>query len=200
MVIEADQIPDAIKPELEGYALGFLSHGRDWDVPHTEAVIHYASTIARSVKVDGLVIATAAVLHDIGYYALFSGSASTQYDQVMDKKADHMLNGALLAKALMDRESVGRYYKAEQKNRVVHLVSVHDRIEELNQLDELVLMEADTLGAIDVKRVTPTFDLPNAQKYIANDLLGRRVPKFKTDLGKQLFEQLFPVFQQHFGL
>ncbi|MEK7524874.1 MAG: HD domain-containing protein [Patescibacteria group bacterium] len=44
-----------------------------------------------------------------------------------------------------------------QVEQIVHLVSVHDNLKELQTLEEFVFMEADTLGAIDLARVVPTF-------------------------------------------
>jgi len=183
---------------LESYANKFLSKGREWDVPHTKAVVHYAGRIAESEGLDVLVLVTTAWLHDTGYYALFEGDQSRQYEAVMDRKTAHMLNGARLAREFLEQPHIKDFYIEEQIERIVHLVSIHDKVEELSTKEEIAFMEADTLGAIDVSRVTPTFDRVNAAKYTNNDLLGRRFPKFKTSTGIGLFQELLPKFIAYF--
>lgn len=70
----------------ENYALQFLKQGReDWDIPHTLAVVHFAELISEAENQDTPVIVSAAYLHDIGYYDLFSGDSKI-YEAVEDKK------------------------------------------------------------------------------------------------------------------
>jgi putative nucleotidyltransferase with HDIG domain len=178
----------------EGYAMQFLEKGRiGWDVPHTRAVVHYAKLITRSVNADLMVIPTAAWLHDIGYYGLFKGD-SGKYEVVQDRKARHMIVGAEMAREFVDGEEVMGILTPGQRDRVVHLVSVHDRVEALEDLDEIILMEADTLGAIDVRMVRPTFDKEGRARYVEIDLNTRRGPRFRTSLGKELLAELIPKF------
>lgn len=186
--------------KVSEYALEFLLKGRqEWDIPHTKAVVFYAEEIAIANGLDVQVIKTAAWLHDIGYYALFQGSDSASYENVMDKKAAYMVNGARLAKEFLNLPEVSEYYSDEQKERIIRLVGIHDKIEDLTTDEEIVLMEADTLGAIDVSRVTPTFDKEGAEKYLKG-LFARRLPKFKTEIGKKYFSELIGPFHAHFGI
>jgi putative nucleotidyltransferase with HDIG domain len=198
MVIERIFLPADLANELESYAVGFLSKGREWDVPHTKAVVYYAEQIAGSENLDLLVIVTAAWLHDIGYSSLFEGSDSKKFEQVMNKKAAHMVNGEKMAREFLAQPHIKSFYKKEQIERIVHLVSVHDKIDELKDKDEIALMEADTLGALDASRVTPTFNRKDAAKYINEDVLGRRFPKFQTQLGIRLFQEVLPRFMSYF--
>ena len=178
----------------EKYAMQFLEKGRvGWDVPHTRTVVHYAELITRSEKVDLMVVPTAAWLHDIGYYGLFEGD-SGKYDAVQDRKVRHMIVGAEMARKFVDGEEVAEMLTQRQRDRVVHLVLVHDRVEELGDLDEIILMEADTLGAIDVRRVKPTFDKEGRARYVEIDLNTRRGPRFRTSLGRKLLAELIPKF------
>jgi putative nucleotidyltransferase with HDIG domain len=186
--------------EIENFALQFLAKGRKgWDEPHTRAVVYHAGEIAKAKNLDILVLNTTAWLHDIGYFAMFENSNSDNYDDVKAKKEAHMINGARLAKEFLERPEISKYYTEEQKKKIIHLVSVHDKIEELVTDEEIAFMEADTLGAIDVSRVTPTFDKEGAEKYIKG-LMSRRVPKFRTDLGKKTFAELIGPFKAHFGI
>jgi len=193
------ELPVGLESALENYALGFLRQGRkEWDEPHSRAVVYYAGEIAKAEGLDSLVLVTAAWLHDIGYYGMFKQGESEQYDNVMDRKKAHMVNGARLAADFLRRPEIQIFYTPEQMEYIVYLVSVHDKIEELQDLEEIALMEADTLGAIDIDRVKPTFDKENAEKYINNDLTLRRFPRFLTVTGIKLFNQLFPKFEAYF--
>ena len=58
------------------------------------------------------------------------------------------------------------FLSESQKARATHLVNVHDKINELKDPDELILMEADTLGALDVTLVTPSFDVESNDKWM----------------------------------
>lgn len=143
-----------LETKIEKYALSFLCQGRkEWDEPHTKAVVYYATEIANSSGLNVLVLKTAAWLHDIGYHSLFEGDESKQFSQVMDRKAKHMANGAKLAELFLEKPEIKTFYTKEQTERIIHLVSVHDLVEELKDDDEIALMEADTLGAIDIDRV-----------------------------------------------
>lgn len=193
------ELPFGLKSALESYALGFLRQGRqEWDEPHSRAVVYYAAEIAKAEGLDSLVLVSAAWLHDIGYFGLFREGESEKYDQVMDRKTAHMFEGARLAVEFLKRPEIQSFYTLEQIDRIVHLVLVHDKIEELGEIDEIALMEADTLGAIDVERVKPTFDKENAEKYINNDLTLRRLPRFQTSTGIKFFSRLFPKFEVYF--
>lgn len=193
------ELPIELKSALENYAISFLRQGRqEWDEPHSRAVVHYAGEIAKAEGLDSLVLVSAAWLHDIDYYRMLKEGESEQYEEVMDRKKAHMVNGARMAEDFLNRPEIQPFYTPEQRERVVHLVSVHDKIEELREIDEIALMEADTLGAIDVARVKPTFDKVNVRKYIENDLTLRRYGRFLTTTGVNLFNQLFPKFEAYF--
>ena len=59
-------------------------------------------------------------------------------------------------------------------------------------------MEADTLGAIDIDRVKPSFNRENGIAYIEDHLLGRRLPRFRTRTGLILAKTLVPRFINYF--
>jgi len=187
------------RPDVENYALRFLHQGREgWDIEHTKAVVFYAEKIAASEGLDVEVLHTAAWLHDIGYYGLFEKTEANKYSQVEDKKMLHMLIGARLAKEFLQKPEVSSFYTPEQIQEIIHLVEVHDDFGKLGKSkEEIVLMEADTLGAIDLQRVIPTFDRENGFKYIEG-LKKKRLPRFQTDLGKQFLAKLLPLFEDYF--
>lgn len=187
-----------IMAQVENYALQFLSQGRrEWDVPHTRSVVHYATEISQSVDLDLLVEKTAAWFHDIGYFGLFKDKDSDKRSEIKSQKALHMIEGARMARDFLVRPEISRFYRPEQSERIVHLVSVHDKVLGLKDLDELVLMEADTLGALDITRITPTFNYDDAMRYLES-VHQRRIPRFVTELGKQYANELMPQFEEHF--
>lgn len=196
---ERAPLPTDLMTQVEAYAVSFLREGRaDWDEPHTRSVVYYAGLLAQAVaEADPLVLTTAAWFHDIGYFGLFEAGESGIYEGVLDKKLKHMIEGAKMARLFLERSNIIDRYTAEQRERIVHLVSIHDKAEELQALDEIILMEADTLGAIDISRVKPTFDTEGGRRYIMKQK-ERRIPRFQTDLGKDLAEVLVPIFEDYF--
>jgi len=192
-------VPQELDLKIEEYALGFLRQGRkEWDEPHMRSVTFYVTEIARREVLDVLVMRTTGRLHDIGYFGLFENADSKSYGNVMDKKALHMINGAGLTKEFLERPEIKPFYTQEQIDRVVHLVSVHDKIEELKDEDEIAFMEADTLGAIDISRVKTTFNKEDGIRYIVNDIIIRRFPRFRTETGKKYLQELLPKFAAQF--
>ncbi|MCD8484337.1 hypothetical protein LRY65_02000 [Candidatus Woesebacteria bacterium] len=53
-----------------------------------------------------------------------------------------------------------------------------------------MLLEADTLGALDVHETKPFFDAASNRRYMQGVKKKRR-PKFLTAYGKEQFEKLF---------
>src|SRR3990167_7642145 len=114
------EIPQSLESALESYALGFLRQGRkEWDEPHTRAVVYYAGEIAKAEGLDALVLVTAAWLHDIGYYGMFKQDESRQYDTVMDRKTAHMVNGARLAEEFLKRPDIQPFYTPGQIEMII---------------------------------------------------------------------------------
>jgi putative nucleotidyltransferase with HDIG domain len=177
----------------EAYAVGFLRQGRaGWDEPHTRAVVYYAETLATAAGVDMLVAVTVAWLHDIGYAGLFAKADSRRHEVVRSRKALHMERGAALAREFVARPDVAPFYTPAQRDRIVHLVGVHDNVEALSAPDEIIFVEADTLGALDIHRVTPTYDYQRGLRYLEG-VRRRRAPRFATSLGRQYLAELLPA-------
>ena len=190
-------LPAAPLRLAEAYAVDFLRQGRlDWDEPHTRAVVYYAAALATAAGGDALVAVTVAWLHDIGYAGLFAEADSRRHEVVRSRKALHMERGAALARAFVTRSDVAPFYTPIQRERIVHLVSVHDKVERLSAPDEIAFMEADTLGALDIRRVTPTYDYENGLRYLEG-VRRWRAPYFATRLGKQYLAELLPAFAAH---
>jgi putative nucleotidyltransferase with HDIG domain len=185
--------------QLERYATSVLQDGRkDWDIPHTRAVEFHATTIAERENLDITVMRTVAWLHDLGYYKQFNSSDSSQYDQVLEKKAAHMIYGSEMARQFLNQPEISCFYNSDQIELICHLISVHDKLEQLQSRYEIAFMEADTLGAIDINRVKPSFGVESGWAYIKKDLYGRRLPRFKTRIGIRFASILLPRFIEYF--
>jgi hypothetical protein len=172
---------------------------RDFDLPHTKAVVMWLQDIIRNnpqLELDRDVLIISAYAHDWGYSGLFEKRDHTNYGAVMETKPLHMIAGAEKIKILLNDELFS-FLSKNQKQRIIHLVAVHDKVRDLKDLDELILMEADTLGAIDCINLKPTFDQESNKKYM-NFVLRERKPKLITDFTKNKFNELAKLRQKYY--
>lgn len=173
---------------LRGVILPDLERGRpDFDRPHTEAVVYWMKVLVEGSGLDEKVMITAAYAHDWGYIDLFPEGSS--YEAIQKMKSRHMEKGAEEIRGLLEGE-LSEGYSDAQIERVAHLVGVHDRLEQLKDEDEVMLAEADTLGALDVDRVKPTFSAGDNGKYL-DEVKVRRRPLFVHERATRVFEELF---------
>ena len=183
---------DDIENYLNKKILPDLERGRsNFDRPHTVAVVYWLKQIishSPELNLDRIVLLIAAYAHDWGYADMFSQKQQLQYDDVKNAKVVHMKVGAEKLQKLLN----GKFFSFldnKQKKRCVHLVAVHDNLDKLKDKDELVLMEADTLGALDVSFVKPTFDFESNEKYM-QEVQEKRLPKFITKFAKEAVKRL----------
>lgn len=174
-----DYLKERIFPELED--------GRaDFDKPHTVAVVHWLKEIIKNtddLNLDKVVLLIAAYSHDWGYAGLFKKGQQLKYCDVKAMKSEHMKLGAEKLERFLS-DNFFSFLTSSQKQRAVHLVAIHDKLDALKEVDELILMEADTLGALDINFVKPTFDSNSNKKYMQG-VHVRRLPKFITAFGKK---------------
>ncbi len=190
------EITSPIVPEImiEDYARQFLAEGRrNWDEPHTRAVVYYAGQIAGIEGLKPIILNTAAWLHDVGNYGQFDPNDSLKFDQVMDRGITHMEVGSAMARSFLNSPRLSRYFTDFERNMVIHLVGTHDNLGSLSTIYELAFMEADSLGEIDTQRVTPVFHGEDLDRYIEY-FENQRIPRFFTQTGKRLLAELFPKF------
>ncbi|MEP7166672.1 MAG: HD domain-containing protein [Candidatus Woesebacteria bacterium] len=182
------QINPNIEKVLENTILPDLLRGRkDFDLPHTKAVVFWMKKLLLNVQnpsLDSQVLITAAYAHDWGYIGLFDGVDSTDIEVIHKMKPLHMERGSEKIRSLIGKK-LSTYFSKEQQELVSHLVLVHDRIEDLRGDAEIVLMEADTLGMLDTDLVKPTFSKADNDVFIARELNGRRLPVFKHQFAKE---------------
>lgn len=117
-------------------------------------------------------------------------------DRVKEVKTLHMINGAKKIQGLMTRPEFN-FLSQQQKDRVIHLVGIHDKLSELKDVDELVLMEADTLGAMDTTLVKPSFNYEDGHRWMENTRKNR-MSRFITDYSKKEAEKLMGQFEEYY--
>lgn len=182
-----------VEQVLKEVILPDLDQGRkNFDKPHTEAVVYWTKQLLTRIPLphlDSQALITAAYAHDWGYFKLFEGVDSDDPAEISKKKAEHMERGASMITDLIENQLV-TYFTASQKQLIAHLVSVHDQVERLTTEIELTLMEADTLGMLDVKRVTPTFAKVENNIFIQDQFYNRRLPRFIHSYAKQQATEL----------
>lgn len=187
-----DSKSNKIEAHLKEKILSDLERGRhDFDKLHTIAVVHWLKQIIEhcpDLNLDKDILLISAYAHDWGYADMFSQGQKLQYGDVKNAKAEHMRLGAKKLSELLN-DKIFSFLTNEQKKRCIHLVTVHDSLAKLKDSDELVLMEADTLGGLDTNFVKPTFDFESNEKYMRG-VKERRAPKFITEFGKKAVKTL----------
>lgn len=176
---------DTIIPDLE--------KGRsNFDAPHTLEVVGWIKKIMTEhpeLNLDQDVLIIAAYAHDWGYSGLFEGKDRLNSTDVTNMKPLHMEIGAKKTVELL-RNEIFSFLSDKQRERIVHLVFMHDKIHDLTDTDELVFAEADILSGLDVENVKPTFD-PESNRKFMESVARRRIPRFVTDFSKKEVERLF---------
>lgn len=177
-----------------------LERGRpNWDKPHTQAVVKYVKEIMRSnphLQLDDEVMIIAATAHDWGYSGLFEAGRPVTFAENLDKKEEHMRLGAEKAKNLLF-ESRFNFLSKAQKDRIVHLIAVHDKVAILKDTDELVLMEADTMGVADPTAAKPTHTRAEYEKW-RKHTEEERVTRFITDYSKEKVKDLLDLREKYY--
>lgn len=206
-ILNSRKYPQSLWEIVEEFAEGLLSKGRlEFDVPHTHGVVSWAYKLSVALNeqiasgeikeeelIDFKVIITAAWLHDIGYYGQFDGIANLS--QVFDKKAMHVIVGAEMAKKFLEKNA-SNFLSVMQIDQIVHLVRVHDDLDDISTMLELILAEADSLGMLDIDRVEPTYKGEEAFNFPDIPRFRKRISLFKTKLGRESLPGVIEKFRQ----
>jgi hypothetical protein len=186
-------LQQAIFPELEQGRPG-------WDKPHTIAVVYYLKEIINNspeYSIDYPVLLIAAYAHDWGYAGLFEKGKEIKLKDILDVKALHMEIGVKKISALLN-DDFFRFLTDDQKERIIHLVGVHDKLSEIKDTDERILVEADTLGGLDTDLIKPFADKESSDRYIRG-VEKKRIPLFITDYGKKMVKNLIVKRKRYYS-
>lgn len=182
--------------KLENYLiekiLPDLRDGRPNDEPHTLLVVRQLKEILKSapeLNMDWSVLIIAAYAHDWGYTNLLDKSVAVKLEHLGAIKDTHMIIGSeKLAELLKD--SFFDEFTEQQKLRAVHLVGIHDKLSDLKDEDELILMEADSLGGLDPEVMGVFSDVESEDRYLQKSR-NLRFSKFVTEYSKREYERLY---------
>lgn len=171
-----------------------------WDKPHTEAVVYWMKYLLKEInkpesELNPKVLITAAYAHDWGYYGLFDQKNPITVQQARSQKVEHLKRGAQRIEQLLYTRLAGYFTDAEAQ-RVIHLVGIHDKIGELKDEDEILLMECDALGMIDVERVRPTLSPEENHNLMRTSIAAKRLPKFVHDPAKKTAQRLLATREE----
>lgn len=182
---------------LKENILSDLERGRpNWDAPHTLAVVKHIKNIIKNnseFDLDEAVLIIAAYAHDWGYVGMFD--ETIEMKDIGNAKKAHMELGARKLEKLL-KDDYYNFLSKKQKSRAVHLVKVHDKLSRLNDIDELVLMEADTLAGMDVGAVEPTLSVSDLRRYISKSEKNR-VSKFITKYSKDKVQDMLKKYHEY---
>jgi len=176
-----------IIPEYEEYliktVLPLLDKGRPgFNLEHTKLVIKYVKILCDlDQDLDREVLLITAYLHDYGYI-FFSEQASPGVPNPSQEVKDEHPAKSLEYWQSIQEEQVFDFLSEEQKERIGHLILVHDELAKLQNKDELIFMEADTLGALGTDGGRK-IESERYQKYLERVQL-RRIDRFITDYSK----------------
>jgi hypothetical protein len=154
----------------------------EWDFLHTLSCVHCMKKIISSVGGNARILIPAMYLHDIGY----AGSLQKKYslDDRLGAKLHHMERGIIKAKGILEE----LHFAENEVNKILHLISVHDKLDELKTRDEFLVAEADSLGAIDPEVPQNNFGEDEYARYVGI-FKKKRVPLIRTNVGKELFAE-----------
>ncbi len=171
-----------------------------WDKPHTEAVVHWMKHLLVEInnpQINPKVMITAAYAHDWGYAQLFDLTKPVSINDSRSQKDLHMKRSQHMIERLI-YERMARYFSAIEVLRITHLVSVHDYPDKLKDEDEILLMECDTLGMVDVDHVKPTLTKKDNQRFLQNSILKKRLPKFIHPPAKDIAQELITQREKYY--
>jgi len=162
-----------------------------FDKIHTLEVVDWIKQIVDHnprLKLDRTVLVIAAYAHDWGYSGIFKKGQVMNNKIVGSAKPLHMVLGGEKTRKLL-ADDFFSFLTDDQKERCIHLVAVHDKKYKIKDTDEIVLMEADMLSALDVDTDKPVFDA-KSNKAMMDSILNIRLPKFITQFGKDEAKRL----------
>ena len=171
-----------------------------WDKPHTEAVVYWTKQLLKKINSSSLnpkILITAAYAHDWGYVNLFKQKKPITTDQIRLQKDLHMKKSAEMIERLI-YQRLSSYFSEGEILRLIHLVSIHDYVDQLKDEDELFSMECDTIGMLDVDRVLPTFSAKENEYFMEHSIYNLRLPKFMHPEAKKIAEKLIEKRQQFY--
>ncbi len=183
-----------------------LKNGRkDFDLNHTIAVVFWMKELltsdpeitaaVRNKKINSKVMITAAYAHDWGYKNLFTQQSSNSLQNILDKKKLHMKRGSQMIEQLL-YSRLAKDFTSQEILEVSHLVLFHDKLKKIKTETEILIMEADTLGMLDLSRVKPTFSETDKKRFLETSIFELRQPLFRHPTAIDILQKLLIEYQK----
>lgn len=187
----------SIRRYLEQSIFPDLKKGRtNWDLPHTKSVVSWVEKIITQSYPkypEPQVLIISAYAHDWGYSQIFS-HPNPSLDQILAVKKQHAIYSAQKVRILL-KDDIFTFLNSSQKRRICHLVTIHDNLSKLTELDELILMEADTLGSLETHQHFSTFDDKSTNRWLSG-VIKSRLPRFITPFSRAHAHKLLSYFKK----
>lgn len=175
-----------------------------FDAPHARAATLWMLEILEGLKengglpdgIDPVVLLTAIRLHDIGYAGLFKSGILADQSAVLDQKQHHMLRGSWRVRDFLELFAYA-FLTPAQIEEVVFLVRIHDELDQVATLGELLIVEADTLGMLDVALVEPTYHGEDALKFLSAQKTERRLSLLHSVAAVRALPSILAAFRAY---
>jgi len=158
---------------------------------HALAAVYWIRQLIKKGGGDEMILVPTMYLHDIGYKST-RGKENT-HESYQAAKESHMIVGAQMAEEILKEMN----FKPDKIKEIVHLISVHDKLELLSSFNEQLVFEADSLSGIDREKVKSNFSKEEYEKYLKS-FEDNRMPLFKTETGKEALKKLWPIAKNYF--
>ncbi len=183
-----------LEEKLKNEAIKYLDKARpNWDIPHTMATVYWMKKLLVYEEGDPKILISTMYLHDIGGANILN-KKNLSFESQEQLKQKQMDNGIKLSKIIL---SEIREYSTEEIEKIVYLVGTHDNLDKITSSpDGQLVFEADSLGQINVDRVTPTFSKKDYIRFL--DFFEKeKASRFKTKAGKKFLSKLLQRAKQY---
>lgn len=187
----------ANEQDIQKKAKKYLTKSRAGDWEHTLRVVKWMKFLIEREGGDPDVLILAAYLHDVGWSIAIPPDYKGKpigSDFTKEMATVHMKKGAELAQTIL--KDLG--YPKKKTSRIVHLVSIHDQPDKIEQKDEVLLMEADRLdrlGKAGVERIKTQFK-PELWDRIFSSTLTKSQEWFRTKTGTTTYHTLLDEMKE----
>ncbi len=187
-----NEMSEELEEKVFVEAKKYLDKGRaNWDLNHTLAAVYWMKKLLEVEDGDTKILVTAMYLHDVGYSNL---SKNWDYSVMSNFKELHMERGMEIAKNILDDLD----FLDSEKEEIIRLIGIHDKLSELSSFNELLVMEADSLAQIDLERVSHDSNYGNLLIFL-DSFKKKRAVRFFSETGKKYLSELLPKIEIHFS-
>ncbi|MFH1547663.1 MAG: hypothetical protein ABIC57_04195 [bacterium] len=182
--------------DVKDYSVPLLEKGQLFDLKQTQASVYWAEQLCIHEDLDPVILIPAVYFHHTGYVGILEKNTdcSMKYKRIRDWNDYHMKISAWIAHAFLNEHQINDKISEFQKYQIVFSILHHDKLKNTSLIKRNIylntLIEADTLGQMDIGHTGPTFNRRGLIKYIGRELLPLREPLITTDFGKKQFTQL----------